>query len=306
MRGTYKRFLCGILAAILAGLLLAGALLGIRMSAEAGEEWAAVDMQYLGYQKIIFVGDSRTVYMEKENCRAQVEFIGASGRGLGWFRKEGYPRLLEMLKENTSPMPIAVVFNLGANDYWRNGRRYVPYFRSIAGELQNQNCYLFYMSVNPVEEEKQAGSEHRKRTNSEIRAFNRKLEKGLAGEYTWLAMNAAMEQKGFSTEDGLHYVASSNIYVLSHAIQMVLESGAYPQEYCWRKKGGDWYALRWADSLPVKGAWVQDGEGQFYLDAEGRLQQGGELPGPGGGFCTVGASGRKQEKTSSGGAASTA
>lgn len=279
----------GCLVVAVAALLAA-----LRLGTAAQDEWKPVDMKYRGYQKIIFAGDSRTVHMEKLSAFDDVEFVGLSGKGLKWFQEEGYGQLLQKVEENDSPMPTAVVFNLGVNDYRNRSDEYIVYFKDIAKELKNKNCYLFYMSVNPVESRKLTKSGLKPRYNKGIRQFNRALKEGLKEDYTWLAVDEALEKKGYTTRDGLHFRSGSYIYILSEAVQMVLDSGAYSQDYCWRQKGGDWHALRWEDSVSVKNAWIRDGEGEFCLDGEGRLLRSQELPDQQGQPCAVGATGRRQ------------
>lgn len=271
-----------------------GLLLLILLSTGIGLQWEKIDMGYLGYQKIIFVGDSRTAAMEDSNPYKEIDFVAARGKGLNWFRKEGYAQLMDILKKNNSPQPIALVFNLGLNDYQYNSEKYVPYFLKIAQTLRDQNCYLFYMSINPVkEEELKSHTEYVMRTNQEIQAFNQQLQEGLKGEYFWLDMNTALKEKGFSTRDGLHYSDATTGYLLSYGIQMVLDAACYPQDYCWRRREGNWYALHWEDGTIVKNTWIQDGEGEFYLDEDGQLLRNQEITDEGGNVVTVGNSGRR-------------
>lgn len=268
----------------------------VRLTTGVGAQWEKIDMGYLGYQEIVFIGDSRTVAMERCNTYENVKFVADYGRGLNWFKKEGYDRLMDILKKNNSPQPIVLVFNLGVNDYKYNSENYVPYFQEIAQMLRDQNCYLFYMSVNPVEEKKlEKSTDYAMRTNEEIREFNQRLKNGLKEDYVWLDMNSVLEKRGFSTREGLHYSSATTGYILSRGIQMVVNADAYPQEYCWRRKAGNWYALRWKDNSVVKNAWIQDGEGKFYLDEDGHLLRGQELPDEDGKTCIVGNSGRKIE-----------
>lgn len=272
-----------------------GIFLLIKLTTGIGFQWEKIDMGYLGYQKIIFIGDSRVLAMEENNTYDDVEFVGDYGKGLKWFRKEGYSQLMDLLKNNNSPQPIALVFNLGINDYRYNSDKYVPYFRKIAQKLRDQNCYLFYMSVNPVEEEKlKQQEEYVMRTNEEIQKFNQKLKEGLGEDYVWLDMSSELERKGFATREGLHYCDSTVGYILSRSLKMVMDAGVYPQEYCWRRKAGNWYAFQWKDNSVVKSAWIRDGEGEFYLDKKGRLQMDKELTDQNGTVYTVGRTGRRK------------
>lgn len=257
-------------------------------------KWDPVDMGYLGYREIIFVGDSRTVNMEQVNTYQGVKFVGKYGEGLNWLKEEGWDELEELVKEQRSPMSTAVIFNLGVNDYKYNADNYIPYFREIATTLEEQNCYLFYMSVNPIEEAKlKENPKFADRTNDEIQAFNEKLREGLKESgYVWLDMNQTLQEHGFATKDGLHYTKINSSYILSRAIKMMLDAGAYTQDYCWCKMDGNWYAIRWKNNSRVKNAWIHDGKGKFYLDPNGRLVRDGRQKDENGDLCEVGSTGR--------------
>lgn len=152
------------------------------------------------------------------------------------------------------------------------------------------------MSINPVEEEKLRGNTgYTMRTNQGIQTFNQRLKDGLEGEYFWLDMNTALKKKGFSTTDGLHYSDAATGYILAQGIRMVVDAECYPQEYCWRRREGNWYALGWEDDRIVKNMWIRDGEGEFYLDEDGQLLRNQEIMDEERNMVTVGNSGRKME-----------
>lgn len=273
-----------------------GILLLILLSTGIGLQWEKIDLGYLGYQRIIFIGDSRTAAMEDNNPYKDIDFVAARGEGLRWFKEEGYAQLMEILERNNTPQPIALVFNLGVNDYKSNSEKYISYFQEIAQTLRDQNCYLFYMSINPVEEEKLRGNTgYTMRTNKGIQTFNQRLKDGLEGEYFWLDMNTALKNKGFSTTDGLHYSDAATGYILAQGIRMVVDAECYPQEYCWRRREGNWYALGWEDDRAVKNMWIRDGEGEFYLDEDGQLLRNQKIMDEEGNMVTVGNSGRKMK-----------
>ena len=85
---------------IMTVFLAVGMLLLTKTAFGIGFQWEKIDPGYLGYQRIIFVGDSRTLAMERCNTYKNVEFVGDYGKGLNWFKKEGYDQLMELLKKN--------------------------------------------------------------------------------------------------------------------------------------------------------------------------------------------------------------
>lgn len=80
---------------------------------------------------------------------------------------------------------------MGVNDLiHRNGKsidyrsvvsQYTSYMNSLSKKLKKYNCKLFYMSVNPVNTAMKPT-----RKESEVRAFNNTLRRGLNSSFTWI------------------------------------------------------------------------------------------------------------------------
>lgn len=77
------------------------------------------------YSGIIFVGDSRTYFMQKTLLReygkdavAKVSFVCKTGEGLSWFETAGERVMRSEIArlQSDSDKPVAVIFNLGVND----------------------------------------------------------------------------------------------------------------------------------------------------------------------------------------------
>ena len=177
------------------------------------------------YQKVIFVGDSRT-YRLGLTMKAQgvnisnVSFVGMNSSGLGWLQSTGYQRLKQEIGDGVAPgeKPIAIIFNHGINDLHRQSE-YITYMKLLAREFRPMGCKLFYMSVNPD------NSKILKKRNAidireeeRVRAFNTAIEKSLCanGTYTYLNTYNYFMKKGFSMDnnpngydvgidDGAHY-----------------------------------------------------------------------------------------------------
>lgn len=183
--------------------------------------------QLTNYSGVIFVGDSRTMMMEKtlerqygSSIHDKVGFVHKSGEGLEWLRQYGGKLLMEELKARSSEhsRPVAVVFNMGVNDLiHRNGKsldyrrvvsRYTSYMNSLSEKLKQYNCTLFYMSVNPVNTAMKPT-----RKESEVRAFNNQLKRGLSSSFKWIDSYSYFIKNGYTTlcefrgntDDGLHY-----------------------------------------------------------------------------------------------------
>ena len=197
------------------------------------------------YEKIIFVGDSRTAMLRstlQKQCGSglfdKVGFVCKSGEGLSWMKNEGEKLLLqEINKEDDSTRPIAVIFNLGVNDLiHRNGNgisydsvstEYASYMNGLSRKLTTRNCELFYMSVNPCNTAMKPT-----RKESEIRGFNNRLKKKLNGNFTWINSYSYLMRCGYTskcefrnyTDDGLHYSMRTYKRIYAYAIKKIRES----------------------------------------------------------------------------------
>ena len=155
------------------------------------------------YGEIIMVGDSRFNHMRyKYNIGDKnVSYITSPGKGLEWFsgtaRNSGFNQLASEAEQayyrrlNYGYGKTAIVLNLGVNDLRTvdlkaNGitantvaQKYIQYMNTKVAELaQKYECDLYYVSVNPVDEE--ALSENSMRKMKDIEKFNSRIKTGLS------------------------------------------------------------------------------------------------------------------------------
>lgn len=178
------------------------------------------------YSRIIFVGDSRTHYLRRTllkeygpNAISKVRFVCKSGEGLNWFEETGEALLqkeIALAGAEGKNKPVAVVFNLGVNDlshrrssdYKGMTNTYISYMNNLGDSLVNENCRLFYMSVNPTNTAMKPT-----RKESEILYFNNTLKNNLNGNFQWIDTYNYLMKNGYSTynafkgniDDGVHY-----------------------------------------------------------------------------------------------------
>ena len=163
------------------------------------------------YKDYIFVGDSRSVGMDKaikEQTDIEVEIVAKNGQGLKWL-KETAPSLYGN-KGKT------IIFNLGVNDL-KNVAKYAEFYNKMPKDFIENNTLIF-MTVNPVDEA--VRPEWHKRKNSNIELFNKEMKEKLderfriIDSYTYLK-----KSKDFKTTDGLHYTNSVYLMVFNYAIK---------------------------------------------------------------------------------------
>ena len=146
--------------------------------------------------RMILVGDSRFAGM-KQAVGGNAAWITAVGEGVLWLRDSVIPKLNGMDVSGR-----AVVFNLGVNDLTQTPT-YLSVLAGLGSSLRKRGATVYFMTVNPVDEEKEAAYGY-KVTNQSIVQFNRTIATTLKGfgiinTYDYLA------DKGFQTVDGLHY-----------------------------------------------------------------------------------------------------
>ncbi len=190
------------------------------------------------YSHIIFVGDSRTVRMQSmllNNMKfsdANISYVASNGQGLSWLQGDGYKRLTKRIGEvNKDPdRKVAVVFNLGVNDLG-NYAGYVNYLKKLGTELTQQNCRLFYVSVNPINSVMIRKQGFGSRKENDVRTFNTMIRKGLAG-YTYIDIYSWLASTGYSTDrgedgyntgvdDGLHYALNTYKRIYLRVVQTI-------------------------------------------------------------------------------------
>ncbi len=170
------------------------------------------------FSRIIFVGDSRTVGLQRTLRREfgsaltdNVYFICKISSKLGWLRQTAVPQLMRLAGENT-----AVVFNHGVNDL-KKLDDYIPYMKKLGKRLKEKGCTLFYMSINPLNNSEILGNGGRRREESWVIRFNRRIQEELCSKelygyldsYSYLIQNGYGTENRYHIEDGLHYTAKT-------------------------------------------------------------------------------------------------
>ena len=146
------------------------------------------------YNKIVLIGDSRFYGQSSYNFEnSKTTYIAKSGEGLN-FLKNSNSKIKSLDSSST-----AFVINLGVNDLY-NINNYISYINSLAISL---NGKIYYLSVNPVDEQVEARNGYSVK-NSQIDDFNKKIKSGLKN-VTYLDSNSYLKRNGFNTVDGVHY-----------------------------------------------------------------------------------------------------
>ena len=147
------------------------------------------------YDNFVFVGDSR--YRGMDYLAAPNDtFICESGRGYDYLLEQMYNIKAACTKPNT-----ALIIGLGVNDKGGNADRYIETLGEMANTL---DCTVYYMLVNPVDEEMEAKYGYDV-TNDSIDIFNETLINNLDKKIGIIDTNSFLWDNGFSTQDGIHY-----------------------------------------------------------------------------------------------------
>ncbi|MBE5959256.1 MAG: hypothetical protein E7254_10415 [Lachnospiraceae bacterium] len=147
------------------------------------------------YDNFVFVGDSR--YRGMDYLAATNDtFICESGRGYDYLLEQMYNIQVACSKPNT-----ALIVGLGVNDKGGNADKYIQTLGEMANSL---DCTIYYMLVNPVDEEMEAKYGYDV-TNASLDAFNATLIDGLDRKIGIIDTNSYLWDNGFTTQDGIHY-----------------------------------------------------------------------------------------------------
>lgn len=163
---------------------------------------------------VIFWGDSRTVGMSYSVEKNDNEyFVAKSEMGYQWFVQSIETARMQVTQKT------AVVINFGVNDLID----YEKYSEKI-NELQRLwPCKIYYMSVNPVDDER-LSAKGSTLTNELIDEFNTKIQGLLSPEITYIDTNAYMKASGYKTTDGLHYDKETYQKIHDYCIQEINKS----------------------------------------------------------------------------------
>lgn len=150
------------------------------------------------YEKYVFVGDSRYVgmsYMAQE----QDVFICRNNMGYDYLIEQ-MDNIRRACDENT-----ALIIGLGVNDINYSSDNYIAKINEMARQME---CTIYYMLVNPVDEEKETLYGYNVK-NDKIDAFNQKMINGLDSSVGIIDTSSYLKGTGFLTVDGLHYATET-------------------------------------------------------------------------------------------------
>ncbi len=150
---------------------------------------------------LVFVGDSRTVQLEMAVGDSDKAYIAKVGEGYSWFKNTALNEIPSYAGNGTT-----MIINFGVNDL-SNAGKYISLINSNIDAWTNAGITVYYSSVTPVGESASV-------SNSQIEAFNARMQSELDPRVKWIDSYSFLSQTGFSTPDGLHYNSDTyrNLY----------------------------------------------------------------------------------------------
>lgn len=177
----------------------------------------------LDYTNVFMIGDSRFYrsYYEFKVGKTikNLTYIALGSQGYEWLSATAYYDLETRLASGDSSSKRAIVLNLGVNDL-TNVKKYI---RFVNGKIWNlaekYNCDVYYVSVNPVNEERLLPGQKKNKNNRQIKNFNKKLKAGLRSEITYINTALYLERNisyddMTPKDDGLHYTREAYQIIL--------------------------------------------------------------------------------------------
>lgn len=144
--------------------------------------------------RYIFVGDSRYVGMRKFAQNNDI-FIAENAKGYDFLMSN-----LETIRQYADNNSVLII-GLGVNDYGVNYKNYIRIINELADTME---CHVYYMLINPVEEEKEIPYGYTV-YNEMIDKYNMLMRAGFSDKVKIIDSNSYLKENGFSTVDGLHY-----------------------------------------------------------------------------------------------------
>ena len=146
---------------------------------------------------LIYMGDSRIVGMMSSITNKSITYIAQSGAGYSWLVDSAIPELANKIEGKKF-----IVLAFGVNDLG-NAANYLTKYQELKDTYPNVNIYI--MSVNPVDESKEAENGYTV-TNESIENFNETMKNGFGENYIDVY---AQIKDNFETEDGVHYTTET-------------------------------------------------------------------------------------------------
>lgn len=146
-----------------------------------------------------FVGDSRTVGMQMAVGQPD-NFVCENGIGYHWVMESAQ---MDRIIRSANLKNSVVVILIGVNDIQMGSGSYGNMIEKIQN---NTNAKIYFVSVNPVDEERTGKNGYGYTTNERIQKFNETIM-DLCDRYDIEYINCydQLQATGFSTVDGLHY-----------------------------------------------------------------------------------------------------
>ena len=153
--------------------------------------------RYYWYDNWLWVGDGRAVNMTQD---VNVPSYAKTNADLTWFKDNANE--LYKYKHTT------IVINIGLQDM-NNIQKYIETFNAMPDDFVKNN-YIYFMSINPVDEALEKSSESGTYKNKMIENFNNALKANLRNDVYFIDMYSYMQEHGFATFDGIVYDAATN------------------------------------------------------------------------------------------------
>ena len=159
---------------------------------------------------LIYMGDSRIVGMMSSITNKSITYIAQSGAGYSWLVDSAIPELANKIEGKKF-----IVLAFGVNDLG-NAANYLTKYQELKDTYPNVNIYI--MSVNPVDEAKEAENGYTV-TNESIENFNETMKNSFGENYIDVY---AQIKDNFETEDGVHYTTETYKKILEIVINYIL------------------------------------------------------------------------------------
>ena len=151
---------------------------------------------------LILVGDSRSIAMYRAigSEAAESGWSLRSGQGYDWMAATGLPQVERIMQKGD-----CVAICMGCNSlYGKEASKYVALLNKKAQEWAVKGVRMYYVTINPVEDEKKIALGSKKR-DAQVVAFNEELKAKLDPNLVGYIDTYSKIVGNFTTLDGTHY-----------------------------------------------------------------------------------------------------
>lgn len=137
-------------------------------------------------------------------------FFYRTAASLYWLQAEGASRLAVVSEDVHT-----VIVLMSLNDLY-HPTAYAEYMNELSAQYPDKR--FIFLSLGPVNEEVERAHGYKVK-NSEVEFFNESVKAGLSSGVEFMDFYSYLQQEGFSTTDGVHYLQNDYVKIYNYIME---------------------------------------------------------------------------------------